>query len=60
MLRRRCVHRSGAVYVSEFVAILAVLFAAEALGFVHLGAAGWLLSLMAAMLNFAAGHHLMY
>ena len=33
----------AAVYVSEFFAILGVSFAGKALGFVHLGTAGWLL-----------------
>jgi hypothetical protein len=49
-----------AAYVSEFFAILGVSFAAKALGFVHLGTAGWVLSLTwAATLNFVAGCHLM-
>ena len=48
------------MYVSGFFATLAVSFAGQALGFVHLGTPGWLLSLTwAAMLNFAAGFHLM-
>jgi hypothetical protein len=48
------------VYVSEFFVILGVPFAGQALGFGHLGTAGWLLSLTCApLLNFAAGYRLM-
>jgi hypothetical protein len=50
----------AAVYISEFFAVLDISFAGEALGFLHLGTAGWLLSLTwAVALNFVAGYHLM-
>jgi hypothetical protein len=45
---------------AEFYAIRGVSFAGKALAFVHLGLAGWLLSLTwAATLNFADGFHRM-
>jgi hypothetical protein len=60
IIRRRCVHRSGRRVRQQFFAPPGVSFAGKALGFAHLGTAGWLLSLTwAAMLNFAAGYHVM-